>query len=586
MPISTFQSAPVEEIIHGVVVRDPYRWLEDRTLPETQEWIEEQQRRHDDYFASCGDLEAIRKRVREYLDIEVVDQPAKVGNRYFYRRRNRGQEQASIYTRNGVTGIERLLVDPSHWGLFTSVGIYRISSDGSLLAYEVRHGGQDKRIICFLDVKTGVTLSGRIESGYARGLVFNPDNLGYYYCHETCTDSQEHKILLHLFHESVADQIVFHAARSRESRLILTADKVHLGAIWIHRRGSDLVVDFFIAKQKDPLSWRQVLIDRELPFTPIMTNGRLLSLTYVHAPNGKVIELDEDGRELRTIIPEQDAMIRRVVTSGNRIYIHYLRDLVPSLHIRDLLGFDLGEIVLPGDGTIQLLPNHNEEDVFFYTYESFMQPLITFEHISDSPQATIWHRPALQLTPPSIQVRHIEYGSSVGARIPMTLMTKKSRITTPMGGPVIMTSYGGFGISMTPQFSVLATVLLELGILFATPHIRGGGDFGNAWHEAARGKNRQISFDDFLRAAEFLCDEGITSPQQLAIVGGSNAGLLVGAAFTQRPDLFRAALCIARCSIWYVTSILIRLRSGDVNMGRRATSRNSILYMLTLLIIG
>src|SRR5260370_5147618 len=185
MPLSMFRPAPVEEIIHDVVVSDPYRWLEDRHLPETEEWIADQQRRCEEYFADCGNLDALRSRVREYLDVEVLDQPAKVAGRYFYRRRNRGQEQASIYERNISTGHERLLVDPSALGPFASVGIHRISEDGSLLAYELKDGVEDKKAIRIVDVESGRILPDRIENGYARGVVFTSDYRGFYYCHET-----------------------------------------------------------------------------------------------------------------------------------------------------------------------------------------------------------------------------------------------------------------------------------------------------------------------------------------------------------------------------------------------------------------
>ena len=544
MPLSTFRPAPVEEILHGIVVRDPYRWLEDRTLPETQEWIEEQQRRCDSYFASCDDLGAIRKRVQGYLDTEAVDQPARVGDRYFYRRRDRGQEQACIYVRNIATGAERLLVDPSDGGPFASVGIYRISEGGSVLAYETKQGGEDRRAICFVDVESGRKLPDRIETGYARGLAFTPDHRGFFYCHELSVDAQEHRIQFHLFHESVVDQVVFRGAPAPGSRLVLTADSVHLGAILIRRLEANLLEDLWIARQGEPTHWRQVFADRELPFSPILRYGRIFALSYIDAPNGRLVELDEDGCVVRTVIPERNTMIRRLVVAGNRIYTSHLDDLVPSVRSWSLSGEDLGEVDLPAGGTVHLIANRNETDGFFYTYESFTQPAITFEYLPDSKQSQIWHAQPLPTNRQPIQVRQVAYPSKDGTQIPMTLVAGKNT-DFACEAPVIMSAYGGFGVSATPQFSILVTVLLELGAVFALPHIRGGGEFGRAWHEAARAKNRQTSFDDFLRAAEWLCHEGVTSPRQLALFGGSNSGLLAGAAMTQRPDLFRAVLCIA-----------------------------------------
>jgi prolyl oligopeptidase len=541
MPLGVLK--PVEEILHGVVVRDPYRWLEDRTLPETQDWIEEQQRRCDSYFASCGDLASIGKRVQDYLDTGVVDQPARVGDRYFYRCRDRGQEQACIYVRDITTGAERLLVDPSNGGPFASVGIYRISEDGSLLAYEAKQGGEDRRAIRFVDVESGRTLADRIETGYARGLAFTPDHRGFLYCHELSGDVQEHRIQLHRFHESVADHVVFRGARTPGSRLVLTADSVHLGAILVHRHGPELIEDLWIARRNEPTDWRQVFAGRMLPFSPILRYGRIFALSYADAPKGRLVELSEDGREIRVIIPERNTMIRRLVVASSRIYTSHLDNLVPSVRKWSLSGEDLGEIDLPPDGTVQLIANRDEGDGFFYTYESFTQPTITFEYLSDSGQSLIWHSQALPANREPVQVRRVTYRSNDDTLIPMTLVGKNTGSTCE--APVILSAYGGFGVSATPQFSTLVTVLLELGAVFALPHIRGGGEFGRAWHEAARGKNRQASFDDLLMAAAWLRREGITSPRQLALFGGSNSGLLVGAAMTQRPDLFRAVLCIA-----------------------------------------
>jgi prolyl oligopeptidase len=532
----------VEDVLHGVVVRDPYRRLEDSAAPETREWIRNQQTLCEDYFAQCEDVTPIRERVRTYLDHELVDQPAKVGDRYFFRRRSPGRERACLYVRDGIGDTERLLVDPSDWGPFVSVGIHRISREGSLLAYEVRHGGEDRVGIRFVDVESGQTLQDQIETGLARGLIFLPDSSGFVYCH-LASHHEEHTIRLHLF-DSPKEVVLFRTSRSRDSRLSLIADDERLGALHLYRKDEQLVASFFIASRKEPWTWKLIAADKPLPYGPALKDGHIFALTFEGTSDGKLVELNDSGDELSAIVPEQEASIRQLVIGGGHIFASYLHNLVPSLQWWSLSGGAHGEIRLPGDGTIRLLSNPGFiESNLFYTYESFDEPIAIFEYRPDEERSRMWHKPQIARTAPSFK-RHIFYPSKDGTQIPMTLVEADGRARYEPG-PVLMTGYGGFGIPMTPQFSVLISIMLELGAVFALPQIRGGSEFGQAWHHAAKGHRRQTAFDDFLAAGEWLCTAQETSPDQLAIFGGSNSGLLVAAAMTQRPDLFRAVLCIA-----------------------------------------
>jgi prolyl oligopeptidase len=381
-------------------------------------------------------------------------------------------------------------------------------------------------------------------TGYASGLEFALDNRGYFYCHETSMVLEEHRVLFHLFGKPGDDQVVFRRARSRESRMILTADTMHLGVIWMHGEGDVRLMDFWIARRDEPKIWRQVFADKSLPFSPILKFGRIFALSYVDAPNGRLVELSEDGQQDRELIPEQKTRIRQLVISANRIYTMHFDHPVSSIRNWSLSGTALGEIGVTDEGTIQLLPGRRDDGGLFYTYESFTEPCIIFERMPDSAQSRVWHRCSLPFERKPIQVRHVSYLSGDSVQIPMTLVAMGDP-EEARSAPVVMTSYGGFGVPTTPQFSVLATILIEAGAILALPHIRGGCEFGEAWHKAARGAKRQVSFDDFTAAAQRLCDTGITSPDRLAIFGGSNSGLLVGAAMTQRPELFRAVLSIA-----------------------------------------
>jgi prolyl oligopeptidase len=236
MPLSSKYPSPIEETIHDVIVRDPCRWLEDRNHSATEDWITEQRARWEEYLAGCGDLGSLATRVKNYLDTDVVDQPVRVADRYFYRRRDRGHEQGSIYVCETATGQERLLVDPSEKGPFVSVGIHQVSADGSLLAYEVRNGGEEQRAIRIVDVETGSTFPDVVGAGIIRGFSFSSNKRGFYYCREAAAAAQDHAICFHGFQTAGEDRAIFRATRVGDSRLFLISDDVHLGRGLFHRK--------------------------------------------------------------------------------------------------------------------------------------------------------------------------------------------------------------------------------------------------------------------------------------------------------------------------------------------------------------
>jgi prolyl oligopeptidase len=362
MPMTRMCQCSAVDIIHDTMVPDPYRWLENRTSPETGGWIEAQQKRCGEYFESCNDLTAIRDRVRMCLDVVKLDQPVKVGRRYFYRRRDRGEEQASLYLNDQSTDTEQCLISPSNNGRFASVGIYRVSQSGALLAYETSRGGEDMKTIHFLDVTSGEVLSDRVQHGYPRGLEFAADDRSFYYCHETSPTARDHKILLHHFHEPVADQVVFRVARTRESRLVLTADHLHIGAVWIHRSEHSLVADFWIARRSEPTKWKKVFAERKLPFNPILKEGRIFALSYLEAPNGKVVELSLDGDEIRVVVPERQIKISHLMMRNKRIFANYTTHFCSSVMAWSLEGSDWEDVGIRKDGTVQFASNRGGDD--------------------------------------------------------------------------------------------------------------------------------------------------------------------------------------------------------------------------------
>lgn len=549
MPVGTLKPEPAVDVLHGVTVVDPFRWLEDRDSPETQEWIATQQQIHDRYFSALPNLGSLNARVREYLNTEIFEQPTQIGQQLFFRRRRKDEEQFSLWVQDPRTGVERVLVDPSAEGPFAAVTIHRISDDGRLLAYEHRNGGEKPAFIHFVDVDSGQTLEDHLPKGYPRGLVFNSDNTGFYFCHETpkdIQDAQPHEIRYHRMGTPAAfDRVLLSFPRQSGSRMVLLSDRHHLGAVLAHVVDGNFKNDLYRAPRSADTQWTTVFVERSAPYGPFFKDGRMYAYCNEGAPNGHILALNEDGSEGRVIVPEWRAPIRNFILSASRILATYLVDLESVVRMWSLEGDFLGTMTTPKNGSFALLRNYsNSSDVMFSTYESFHQPpaILRFdEHHGEHRPWTQSHSAAAH---DRFEVRRVTYPSKDGTLVPMFLVALRGGDNaTPR--PAILTGYGGFGMCMTPRFSVLVAVLLELGAVFALPNIRGGAEFGKAWHDAARGPRRQVAYDDFIAAAEWLCTEGITRPQQLAIFGGSNSGLLVGAAITQRPDLFQAVLCLA-----------------------------------------
>jgi prolyl oligopeptidase len=535
---------PTVDVIHDTAVHDPYRWLEDPTRPATREWIQQQQRECTSYFDGYSGMGRLRTRVESLLDVEAVDQPCIVNSRYFFRQRDKRREQACIYFRDGVTGTDRLLVDPSTEGSFAAAEIYRVSDDGVLLAYGLARGGGDRREIHIIDTEAGTDKSRALPEGYRRGFAFAPNNQGFYCVHETNSAGADYAVRYCSLSGNASDRVVFSRPRSPGSSLTLISDDLHLGAIWVEMRGARRECDFFIASYASEMVWRPIFQNKLVPHAPFLHSGRIFVLTYESKGNGELVELLGDGQGLRVILPERDSPPRQIAFAGRTVLATYYSSAGSILESRTIEGDRLSAPMI-SEGTIRLLPQMmNSARSVFSTYETFIQPPSVFEYCSETDKTSLWHKPEYLSASGIFSVRASSFPSIDGVDIPISIVSSpQSSVFTRT--PLIMTTYGGFGVPTTPRFSALETVMLELGATLAIPHIRGGGEHGKAWHEAGRGIRRQTSIDDFLSAAEWLCHEGLTSPKELAIFGGSHSGLLVGAAVTQRPELFRAGLCIA-----------------------------------------
>jgi prolyl oligopeptidase len=538
---------PIVDVLHGVSVSDPYRWLEDQNSPRTRAWIEEQTRYARGYLDRLPGREHIRQRVRELLDVETYDSFLKNGNRYFFRKRLPGQEQPSIYVRDGAEGRDQLLVDPRQRGTgnYTAVKPLRVSPDGSLLLYEVKEGGERTGTFEILDIANRMTLPDCLPHGYLRGFAFAPDGKSFYYVHESKKAKRPFYRAAYrhvLGTNSETDWEIFCAGENEKLRLAIVSGRRQLGFV-VYRFLDKTYTDFYLWSKGLVLP---ILRDADYSFAPSFHGGRILAAIDQDAPNRRIVEVQPRRKQnplYFDLIPETDVHIRKWLTTANYILVLYMRGTSSYIAISDLSGKRLGQVPCDDGDTLRLVGGSPEDDEVVLERESFTRPIEILRFSARSGAISTWARRPVPFDPENYVHAEVSFPSKDGTNIPMFLVGRRDVLA---GGthPLIMTSYGGYGVSATPQFSVFVASLIERGCLFALPNIRGGSEFGVNWHTDAKRRNRQVAFDDFLSAAEWLIKTGRTTPEKLAIFGGSNSGLLVAAAMTQRSDLFRAVLCM------------------------------------------
>jgi prolyl oligopeptidase len=547
-PVSAAE--PVTEMLHGVSVSDPYRWLEEQDSPRTRQWIEEQTRYARGYLDNLPGRQKIRARIREFLAVETYDSVQKAGDRYFFRKRLPDQEQPAIYLREGADVEDRLLLDPAQLraGEYTAVKPLCVSPDGRLLLYEIKQGGERTGTFALLDIETRTTLPDVLPRGYLRGFAFAPDGKSFYYVHEPVDSNRPFYRAAYRHVLGTArdqDEEIFCPGDSEKIRLCLISEGHRLGFL-VYKSLAKTRTEFYLRTLHSGGSAQTFVASTHCILSPLLIPGKILALTDRGAPNLRIVELrlcKNKETEWAEIVPESDARINQWTVVHDRIFVSYIRQSGTEVSMFDFSGKKTGEVPLKQDQSIRFLGGFTENNELLFEAESFTQPIGTWRYAEGVDKPVLWAKRSVPFDTADYAHARISYPSKDGRQIPMFLFARRDVLD---GGchPAIMTSYGGFGVSMTPQFSVFVAFLVERGCLFALPNIRGGSEFGADWHTAAKRRNRQVAYDDFLAAAEWLFASGRTRPDKLAIFGGSNSGLLVGAAMTQRPDLFRAVVCM------------------------------------------
>jgi prolyl oligopeptidase len=537
----------VSDTLHGVVIDDAYRWLEDQEAPETREWIKAQNDHTNSLLDTVEGRDAIEKRLTELMKIDIIGAPTARGGRYFLSKRLKDQDLFVIYMRDGLEGEDQVLIDPHGMSEdhTTSVNMLGVSDDGKVLAYGVRRGGADEIEVRFLDVDTKKDLPDVLPTSRYFGISLTPDAGGLYYTQFTMAGQ---RVRYHKMGTEMSEDVELFGEGFGLDKIVasgLSEDGKHLGILVYHGSAGKQTEVYYIDLEAGT-EVQTFVNDIEARFDPDIVGEYVLMNTDWEAPNGRILRapISDPGRENWVeIIPERDdAVIEGYSTAGGKIFVNYLKNVNSNLEIFDVDGKSLGEISFPSLGTVSGMMGRWSENEAFFAFSSFHIPTTIYRYDVATGEKTIWNQLEVPVDPDMIEVKQEWYSSKDGTKVPMWLIHKKG-LKLDGNNPTILGGYGGFSVSLTPGFSARAIQWAEMGGVYAIPNIRGGGEFGEEWHEAAMFEKKQNCFDDFIAAAEWLIENKYTSTPKLACRGGSNGGLLVGAMMTQRPDLFGAVIC-------------------------------------------
>ena len=591
---------------HGVSIADPYRWLEDTDSPETTAWVAAENRLSDSFLATIPQRTAIRNRLTELWNYARFSAPFKEGNRYFYFQNTGLQNQSVLYVQDGRNAAPRVLLDPNTLSSDGTVALsgQAASNDGRYLAYSLSTSGSDWQELHVRDVNNGRDLPDVIKWVKFSGISWTHDNKGFFYSryaeptsgNKMTNVNRNHKIYYHRVGQNQSrDELVYDRPDQPDWLLFgnVTDDGQYL--IINVAQGTDVRNRLYfkdLDNPKKPEIGNPVvrLIDKlDAEYAFVGNRGPIFYVrTDRNAPRGRIVAISIDNaREERwgTIVPEnKDALVDATV-AGDDIVANYLQDAHSSIRFftnsrnfeQDELrrrrdeqrrrptrpddvyddtttahvvgraqmaagGFSYrGELMLPGIGTVNQINGRQGDDEMFYSFTSFLYPTTIFRYDLDKRRNELFRAPKVAFDPTLYETRQVFYSSKDGTRVPMFITSRKG-IKLDGNNPTLLYAYGGFNISETPAFSSANIAWLDMGGIYALANLRGGGEYGKTWHEGGMLAKKQNVFDDFIAAAQYLIDQKYTSTPKLAIRGGSNGGLLVGAVMTQRPELFGAAL--------------------------------------------
>lgn len=544
------------DVYHGVTVADPYRWLEDVDSDETKAWVEAENKVTNDYLATIPQREQIKKRLTELWNYEKYSAPFKAGKHYFYYKNDGLQNQSVLYIADSVTDTGRVFLDPNKLSSDGTAALAGISftDDGKLMAYGVAIAGSDRSEWRVKNVETGEDLTDTLKPNRQGGVSWLKDNSGFFY--SRFPDAEQGKELKSVnfnqkfyFHKlgtpQTEDYVVYERSDNKEYFVsgFVTEDGNWLIINVGKGTGPQNMVYFKnLTMQKAPI---MPLVDKlENDYSFIGNDGETFYFrTDKNATRAKVVKVNALEKDLKwqDVVPEAAETLGSVDFINNQFVLNYLKDAYTQIKIYDMSGKFVREVKLPGIGSAGGFGGKRYDTETFYSYSSYNAPPTIYRYDMKTGKSELFRQAKVAFNPSEYEVKQVKYTSKDGTKVPMFIVHKKG-IKLDGNNPTLLYGYGGFNISQTPGFSVSRLVWMEMGGVLAVANLRGGAEYGESWHEAGTKLKKQNVFDDFIAAAEFLIADKITNPKKLAIQGGSNGGLLVGAVLNQRPELFGAAL--------------------------------------------
>jgi len=544
---------------HGVAVPDPYRWLEDDTSAETAAWVEAQNKVTFAYLAKIPFRRELTRRVIALNNYEKVSAPSRKGPYVFFSRNSGLQNQNVLYVQKGMTGRPEVLIDPNTWSEdgTTRLAGFTPSNDARYAAYGVSKSGSDWQELKVMQLATKKILDDKVEWVKVSGAAWQKD--GFYYSRypapekglEKASINENHQVYFHTVGTPQSQDTLVYDDKKHAQRFhnVATTDDERFAILTISERGQGKNGNAVFVRdlEKGDREFRPLFPDIGNDSYNVIDNvgGMLLVETDFKAPNGRVILVDParpDEADWKSILPEKPEPLQGTGTAGGKLFATYLKDVTTRAYVHNLDGTLEHEIVLPGPGNAGGFGGERDAKEVFYTFNSLNVPPTIYRYDIATKTSRVFRAPKVPGYDPSrYETTSVFYPSKDGTKVPMFLVHKKG-LKLDGTNPTLLYGYGGFNVVQSPSFSAARLALLEQGFVYANANMRGGGEYGETWHKAGTKLQKQNVFDDFIAAAEWLIANRYTSTPKLAIQGGSNGGLLVGAVINQRPDLFGVAI--------------------------------------------
>lgn len=535
----------------GVKVADPYRWLEDDLSNDTKKWVETQNKVTFEYLEQIPFRDQIKKQMTDLWNYEKISAPFKEGDfTYFYK--NDGLQQQSVLYKQSKDGKEEVFIDPNNFSKdgTTSLAGISFSKDGSLCAYQISEGGSDWRKVIVIRTLDKKQIGDTLKDVKFSGISWK-ENDGFYYSSydkpkgsELSQMTDKHKLYYHKLNTPQKEDILVFGGDKTPRRYIgggLTEDgKFLVISTAVSTTGNELYIQD-LSKKNAPII---TILDHFDTSTNIVDNvgDELYLLTNFNAPNNRLVKVNVKNPNPKNwvdVIPETENVLN-ITTAGGFIFAHYMKDALDVVYQYDHSGKKIREIQLPGQGSANGFSGKKKESKIYYSFSNYVTPSTIYDYDVNSGKSNLYKKPSIKFNPDDYESKQVFYTSHDGTKVPMMISYKKG-IKLDGKNPTILYGYGGFNISLTPSFSVANAVWMENGGIYAVPNLRGGGEYGQKWHDGGRQQNKLNVFYDFISAAKYLKENHYTSSEFLALSGGSNGGLLVGAVMTMQPDVAKVA---------------------------------------------